>query len=96
MEIWKSPVVVDGGSVGIVGCARDITESKKMREELIAKERELSALADSSPGMMGSFYLRADGSMVICRMFRRIFGSFWLASARRCRRRDAATCADSP
>lgn len=78
MEIWKSPVVVDGGSVGIVGCARDITESKKMREELIAKERELSALADSSPGMMGSFYLRADGSMCMPYVSQNIWELFGL------------------
>lgn len=41
----------------------DITEQKRAHEALAQKEQELRALADSSPGMMGSFCLRSDGSM---------------------------------
>jgi PAS domain S-box-containing protein len=44
--------------------SRDITERKRMEDELAAREREFRALAESSPGMMGSFYLRPDG--VVC------------------------------
>ncbi|MDD2830041.1 MAG: PAS domain S-box protein [Sulfuricurvum sp.] len=40
----------------------DITEQKHTHKSLVARERELRALADSSPGMMGAFHLRSDGS----------------------------------
>lgn len=41
----------------------DITEQKHTHITLVARERELRALADSSPGMMGAFHLRSDDSM---------------------------------
>ncbi len=52
-----------GRIVRIVGSARDITDRRRMEAELAARERELRALADSSPGMMAVFYMRPDGSV---------------------------------
>jgi PAS domain S-box-containing protein len=43
--------------------SRDITERKQLEEALAARERELRALAESSPGMVGSFYLKPDGTV---------------------------------
>jgi PAS domain S-box-containing protein/putative nucleotidyltransferase with HDIG domain len=40
----------------------DLTERKQAEEALAARELELRNLADSSPGLMGTFYLRPDGS----------------------------------
>jgi len=40
-----------------------MSERKRMESDLAARERELRALAESSPGMMGSYHLRADGSI---------------------------------
>jgi PAS domain S-box-containing protein len=52
-----------GRIVRIVGSARDITDRNRMEAELATKERELRALAESSPGMMGTFHMRPDGSV---------------------------------
>jgi PAS domain S-box-containing protein len=41
----------------------DISEQTLAHEALAQKEQELRSLAESSPGMMGSFCLRPDGSM---------------------------------
>lgn len=41
----------------------DITEKTRSHETLVAREKELSLLANSSPGMVGSFCLRPDGSI---------------------------------
>lgn len=54
-----------GRIVRIVGAARDITEKQQMEFELALREQELRSLADSSPGMMGAFHLRPDGSAYI-------------------------------
>ncbi|MDD2780322.1 EAL domain-containing protein [Sulfuricurvum sp.] len=40
----------------------DISNRKHIESALASREREFRSLADSSPGMMGSFYLRPDGS----------------------------------
>lgn len=52
----------DGAVASVLAVSRDITERKRMESELQARARELRALADSSPGMMGSFRQREDGS----------------------------------
>lgn len=52
----------DGAVASVLAVSRDITERKRMESELQARVRELHALADSSPGMMGSFRQRQDGS----------------------------------
>ena len=41
----------------------EITERKRAEEALKAREIELQNLADSSPGLMGTFYLKPDGSV---------------------------------
>jgi PAS domain S-box-containing protein len=51
------------GAPTFLALSRDITERKQLEEALAARERELRALAESSPGMMGSFYLRPDGTI---------------------------------
>ena len=53
----------DGNIVGVLGIGRDLTEQYQLQDALAAGERELRSLADSSPGMMGSFYARPDGSI---------------------------------
>ncbi|WP_428027189.1 PAS domain S-box protein [Arcobacter sp.] len=46
----------------IIALIEDITKRKHIEESLIKREQELRLLADSSPGMMGSFYLKPDGT----------------------------------
>ncbi|MDD3610430.1 MAG: PAS domain S-box protein [Halothiobacillaceae bacterium] len=46
----------------LVSIAREISRRKRMEATLVARERELRALADSSPGMMGSFHRRPEGT----------------------------------
>jgi len=41
---------------------RDMTDIYRLQDNLMARERELRALADSSRGMMGCFYSRPDGT----------------------------------
>lgn len=52
-----------GRIVGALMVGRDITERKRMEQALARHEREFRALAESSPGMMGSYHLRPDGSV---------------------------------
>lgn len=58
--------------------SRDVSERKRMEESLVSRERELRALAESSPGMLGSFYLRPDGSMCMPYVSSKIWGHFGL------------------
>ncbi|HZW24872.1 MAG TPA: PAS domain-containing protein [Gallionella sp.] len=51
------------GKVTFLALSRDITERKQLEEALAKREREFRALAESSPGMMVSFYLRPDGKV---------------------------------
>jgi len=68
----------NGEMVGVLAIGRDITERKQMEEALANREREFRALADSSPGMMGSFYLRPDGSVSMPYVSPNIFELFGL------------------
>lgn len=52
-----------GKLVAVLGIGRDMTEFYRLQDESKAREQQLRALADSSPGMMGSFYARPDGSV---------------------------------
>jgi len=56
-------IVPDSYPVRIITVGKDITERKRMEETLANREQELRALAESSPGMMGCFHLRPDGSV---------------------------------
>ncbi|HEX5337304.1 MAG TPA: PAS domain S-box protein, partial [Gallionella sp.] len=53
----------DGNVISVLGIGRDMTEFYRLQDEIGARERQLRALADSSPGMMGAFYSRPDGSV---------------------------------
>ncbi|TXT37179.1 MAG: diguanylate cyclase with PAS/PAC sensor [Comamonadaceae bacterium] len=53
----------EGRIVSVLGLGRNMTEIYRLQDELSARERELRALAEISPGMMGTFYARPDGSM---------------------------------
>jgi PAS domain S-box-containing protein len=53
----------DGSINYVLALLEDITEQKRAHEALALREQELRALADSSPGMMGAFHLRPDGSI---------------------------------
>ena len=52
-----------GKAVRMIGSHTDITERKQAEEALATRDMELHNLADSSPGLMGTFYLRPDGSV---------------------------------
>ncbi len=53
-----------GKIISILGIGRDMTGYLSVcKTRLTGREQELRSLADSSPGMMGSFYLRPDGSV---------------------------------
>lgn len=62
MEVSASPVEYKGEWFSLV-VARDISERKRMEKVLAEHERELSALAESSPGMMASYHRRPDGTI---------------------------------
>lgn len=49
-EISGSPIMLDGNITGIVGVARDITESKRAEEELRRREQQFSLIVNSFPG----------------------------------------------
>ena len=51
------------GAATYLALSRDITERKLLEQTLAERERELRALAESSPGMMGSFHLKPDGTV---------------------------------
>ncbi len=53
----------EGRILGVLGLGHDITDILRLQEAIAARERELRALAESSPGMMGALYSRPDGSM---------------------------------
>ncbi|GEM_PF-882083 len=53
----------DGSASYFLTLIEDITEQTHAHEALTQKEQELRSLAESSPGMMGSFCLRPDGLM---------------------------------
>jgi PAS domain S-box-containing protein len=52
-----------GQVVSVLGLGRDMTDIFRMQEAIAASERKLRSLADSSPGMMGMFHSRPDGSI---------------------------------
>ncbi|MGB9130795.1 MAG: PAS domain S-box protein [Thiobacillus sp.] len=52
-----------GKVVGVLGLGRDMTGIYRMQEAIAVREQELRALAESSPGMMGCFHLKPDGSV---------------------------------
>ncbi|MGZ8158961.1 MAG: PAS domain S-box protein [Methylobacter sp.] len=63
-EFETSVAVVPGTDpVRTIAICKDITERKRMEQALASREQELRALAESSPGMVGSFYSRPDGSI---------------------------------
>lgn len=52
-----------GKIISVLGVGRDMTDIYRLQNELEKREKELRSLADSSPGMMGTFYMRPDGSI---------------------------------
>ncbi|KFN39391.1 MAG: hypothetical protein JU82_07305, partial [Sulfuricurvum sp. MLSB] len=63
-HIRMVPEFGDNGKISsVLMIGRDITDLKQALHALEIKEQELRALADSSPGMMGSFYMRPDGTI---------------------------------
>ena len=51
-----------GGEAHYLGSLLDITERKRAEKELAARDVELRNMAQSSPGLVGTFYLRPDGT----------------------------------
>ncbi len=56
---------LDDGRRHAVAIVRDITERKRAEEALAAREAQLRELAEMSPGVMGTYHMRPDGSMCI-------------------------------
>jgi PAS domain S-box-containing protein len=54
---------VEGNIISVLGIGRDMTDIYRFQEEISARKSELDALAESSPGMMGAFHLRVDGTI---------------------------------
>lgn len=54
---------VEGRVVSVLGLGRNMTEFYRVQQAVVERERELRALAESSPGMMGAVYSRPDGSI---------------------------------
>jgi len=52
-----------GKIISVLGVGRDMTHIYRLQDELVKREQELRALADSSPGMMGAYHMRPDGSV---------------------------------
>lgn len=63
-HIRMVPEFGDSGKItSVLMIGRNVTEYKQTLSALEIKERELRALAESSPGMMGAYYMRPDGSV---------------------------------
>jgi PAS domain S-box-containing protein len=56
-------IVPNTDPVRMITVGKDITERKRTEQALARREQELRALAESSPGMVGSYYLRPDGGV---------------------------------
>ncbi|MFA6469324.1 MAG: PAS domain S-box protein [Bacteroidota bacterium] len=56
-------IVENDRPISLRGIMVDITARKQTEQALAAKELKLRNLAESSPGLMGTFYLRPDGSV---------------------------------
>ena len=56
-------IVPNTDPIRMISIGKDISERKRMEKALAEREQELRVLAESSPGMMGSFHLRPDGSV---------------------------------
>ncbi|SFU73832.1 EAL domain-containing protein [Pseudoduganella namucuonensis] len=52
-----------GEIMAVLAIGRDMTEQFRLQTAIASREQELRALAESSPGMMGSFHLRPDGTV---------------------------------
>jgi two-component system, cell cycle sensor histidine kinase and response regulator CckA len=79
VEVRVRPFWEDGKRFA-VSLSRDITERLRAQEDLAAREMELRSLAESSPGLMGTFYLRPDGSVCMPYTSSRIWELFGLRS----------------
>jgi PAS domain S-box-containing protein len=80
LAVSMRPLLSDGATApySVASIFRDITERKRMEGALADREGELRALAESSPGMMGSFYLRPDGSVCMPYVSAKIWELFGL------------------
>jgi len=68
----------EGGKPYGVSLARDMTDRKRAESALAAREAELRNLAESSPGLMGTFYIRPDGTACVPYASPRIWDLFAL------------------
>ena len=61
-EIRKMPVMKQDGTLfGVLGVARDVTETVHMQNELLAQRQEYRHLADSMPGFAYKYYYDSEG-----------------------------------
>ncbi len=55
----------DGNIISVLVIGQDMTEVYHTQDELIKKEQELRALAETIPGMLISYHVKADGTSCI-------------------------------
>ncbi len=53
----------DGNIISILVVGQDMTEAYHIQDELTKKEQELRVLAETTPGMLGSYHLKDDGTI---------------------------------
>lgn len=63
LEVFESPIILDGKVVGTQGIAHDITERKKSELALQESERKLTTLVGNLPGMAYSCMSDRDWTM---------------------------------
>lgn len=62
-DVTLAPEFDESGCiVSVLGIGRDMTSIYRLQEAIAEQEHAFRALANSSPGMMGSFHLRPDGT----------------------------------
>lgn len=62
----------------VIAIARDISERKRCELVVVQREQELRALAEASPGVMGSFHLWPSGKVTIPYVSQSVFDVFGL------------------
>ncbi len=82
ISVNAQPLVAGPGEkpYAVVTTLHDVTERKRIQDALALRDQELRSLAHSSPGLMGTFYQRPDGSVCMPYTSPRIWDLFGVRS----------------